>query len=62
MNTPAHAVINLLILGKKEKPQYNLPIVFGGILPDLPMVIFYFYEKFWRGIPEQIIWSESYYN
>ncbi|AOW98274.1 hypothetical protein BJP34_01415 [Moorena producens PAL-8-15-08-1] len=62
MNTPAHAIVNLLILGKKRRPENNLPIVFGAILSDLPMVIFYGYEKLLRGIPENVIWSESYYN
>jgi hypothetical protein len=61
MNTPAHAIINLLILGRKDKPDHNLMIVLGSILPDLPMFIFYFYEKI-RAVPERIIWTQSYYD
>lgn len=62
MNTPAHAIANFLILGRKRKPQNHLPIIFGAILPDLPMVVFYAYEKLVRGMSEGFIWSQSYYN
>ena len=62
MNTPAHAVVNLLILGNKERPQHNLPILIGVLLPDLPMVLFYFYEKVVQNVPEVTIWSELYFD
>lgn len=62
MNTPAHAVVNLLLLGKKEHPKNNLPVVMGAILPDLPMVVFYFYQKVVIKVPESTIWSESYFE
>ncbi len=62
MNTPAHAVVNLILLGKKERPKHNLPIVIGAILPDLPMVVFYFYQKVIKKIPESTIWSETYFE
>ncbi|MFQ5829688.1 MAG: hypothetical protein ACE5JD_11120 [Candidatus Methylomirabilia bacterium] len=62
MNTPAHAVVNLLILGRKERPNTTGPIIAGAILPDLPMIFFYLYEKVWRGIPERVIWSQLYHE
>lgn len=62
MNTPAHAVINLLILGRKSQPENAFPIAFGAIAPDLPMFLFYFYEKVIRQTPESIIWSQHYYD
>ena len=62
MNTPAHAVFNLLILGRKNKPENNLFILLGGVLPDLPMFLFYFWEKVVRDIPENLIWSQSYFH
>jgi len=62
MNTPAHAVANLLILGRKNKPQQSLPIVIGAILPDLPMLGFYLYEKLLMGAPEELIWSTLYFT
>ncbi|UCG11585.1 MAG: hypothetical protein JSU72_13760 [Deltaproteobacteria bacterium] len=60
MNTPAHVAVNLVILGKKERPQTTAWIVVGAILPDLPMFLFYLYEKVWRKIPEHLIWSQAY--
>ncbi|NER38512.1 MAG: hypothetical protein F6J93_31940 [Oscillatoria sp. SIO1A7] len=62
MNTPAHIVINLAVLGRKDKPENNIPIAIGAFLPDLPMFLFYAYEKLWQKTPEWTIWSESYYN
>jgi hypothetical protein len=61
MNTPAHAVASLLLLGRKRQPELVTPIVLGAVLPDLPMFVFYFVEKLGRGLPEQQIWSEAYY-
>lgn len=60
MNTPAHAVASLLILGDEERPETGLPLVIGALLPDLPIVVFYAYQKLWRGMPEDWIWSQGY--
>ena len=62
MNTPAHVVVNLLILGKKKRPQMTFPIVAGAVLPDLPMVLFYLYQKVFRKMAEQSIWTQAYYE
>jgi hypothetical protein len=60
MNTPAHVVINLVILGRKDVDETPAPIALGAILPDLPMMIFYLYEKAFRQLPEDVIWSQRY--
>ncbi|NET29162.1 hypothetical protein [Okeania sp. SIO1I7] len=62
MNTPSHAIINLALLAKPQLPQANLAIVIGGILPDIPIFIFYFWAKFIVRLPEAKIWSEAYYQ
>lgn len=62
MHTPAHVVVNLVILGRKEKPETTFPIVFGALLPDLPMFVFYLYQKVLRQTSEQVIWSQAYYE
>ena len=62
MNTPAHVVINLSILGREEKAGTIAPVVAGALLPDLPMMVFYAYAKILRGIPEQVIWSQTYHT
>ena len=62
MNTPSHAIINLALLIKFQPPQANLAIIIGGILPDIPIFIFYFWAKFIARLPERKIWSEVYYQ
>ena len=62
MNTPAHAVFNLLVLGRKNHPEDLAPITVGAVLPDLPMVFFYAVHKLALRTPEAIIWSQSYYD
>lgn len=37
-----------------------MPIVIGGILPDAPIFVLYFWAKFVRRQPEKQIWSETY--
>jgi hypothetical protein len=62
MNTPAHAVFNLLVLGRKKHPEDLTPIAIGAVLPDMPMVSFYFANKVILGAPEMVIWSQTYYS
>jgi hypothetical protein len=62
MNTPAHIVLNLLCLGRRDEGQLIAPVIIGAILPDAPMFVFYFVEKVLRNTPEPIIWSKSYFE
>ena len=62
MNTPAHAVLNLVALGRKDSAHTVVPILVGGVLPDVPMFAFYFIEKIVLGTPERVIWSTRYYD
>jgi hypothetical protein len=62
MNTPSHAILNLTLLGKSIYPHGNLIIVLGGILPDIPIFIFYGWAKWIAKMPEGKIWSEAYYH
>jgi hypothetical protein len=62
MNTPAHVVLNATVLGRGRWRQYCLPITAGALLPDLPMVIFYLYERVITGAPEHVIWSRAYFT
>ena len=65
MNTPAHAVINLLLLARK--PGQNIShkrsatIIFGALLPDLVIIVFYAWHLL-LGTPESQIWSVEYYR
>lgn len=62
MNTPAHILINLGLLGNRIKPKVASAIMIGAFIPDLPAFIFYFYEKVILGTAETIIWSEKYFQ
>ena len=62
MNTPSHAILNLVILGKATHPEANLLIVLGGILPDIPIFLFYGWAKLIAKMPEHLIWSQGYYS
>ena len=62
MNTPAHAVLNLLVLARGGPPQAQLVVTAGALLPDTPMFIFYFAQRLILRTPEDVIWSQSYYQ
>jgi len=60
MNTPAHAIVNLLLFGKKQRQHHAVVIMVGALLPDLPMLLFYLQAK-WRGLSESEIWHHDYF-
>lgn len=62
MNTPAHAILNLAILSRKQKPDWNPLIIWGALIPDITMFIFYLWLKLATDIPERQIWGEEYYR
>jgi len=61
MNTPAHAIINLLLFGKAHRKTHAVAIVTGALIPDAPMLLFYVWEK-WHGISERVIWGDLYHQ
>jgi hypothetical protein len=62
MNTPAHLIFNLTVLGKKNSSLYVLPVMIGALLPDVPMFIFYLVESLIFHTPNRVIWDESYFE
>jgi hypothetical protein len=62
MNTPAHAVINLLLLsripGHKPDHRRSAAIVFGALLPDLAIMVFYA----WRFASPVSYWDPAHYG
>ena len=61
MNTPGHVVINLAFQGKKGSRKLIAPIVAGALVPDLPMFVFYAWQKF-QGVSESRIWQVEYFR
>ena len=62
MNTPAHLIVNAVALGRGRWRPHWFPITAGALLPDLPMVGFYLYQKLLLGAPERTIWSQVYFE
>lgn len=52
-------MFNLLVLDRGRRAF--LPVLAGGLLPDLPMFVFYGFHKLVVGMPEAVIWREAYY-
>ena len=61
MNTPAHAIVNLLILSRNPAHKKTLAIISGAIIPDLVIIVFYAWHLF-IGTAEEQIWSLEYYS
>lgn len=62
MNTPAHVIVNLLCLGRKDTVSTLAPVITGSLLPDAAMFVFYFIEKVVRRTPETLIWRVTFYQ
>jgi len=60
VTTPAHAALSLIVLGRSERNA--LPVALGAVAPDLPMLVFYLWERLARGVSEGRIWSERYFD
>ena len=61
MNTQSHAIINIALLDRKDKPHLRRYMLLGAVLPDLPMFAFFAVEAFFFRRPQQLIWSERYF-
>lgn len=61
MNTQTHAVLNLAVLGTARRPELIVPILVGGVLPDICIFGFYGVQKV-IGTPEATIWGFSYFQ
>ncbi|MBD2295769.1 hypothetical protein H6G06_20395 [Anabaena sphaerica FACHB-251] len=62
MNTPSHAILNLVIFNQQIRTQASQAILVGAVLPDIPIFVFYLLMKFVYRLPESKIWSEVYYQ
>jgi hypothetical protein len=61
MNTPAHVVLNTFVLARGRFRSFVWPLALGALLPDLPMLGFYAYQRGWLALPERAIWSQAYF-
>ena len=61
MNTPTHAALNFLVLGRKPGAPRGW-IVLAAVLPDVPMFAFYFLEAYVFHEPIERIFREIYFR
>jgi len=61
MNTPAHAIVNLLLLPGQRRRAF-LPVLLGALIPDVPIVLFYGWARLVARLPERIIWTSAYHG
>jgi len=60
MNTPAHVIASLWVVGHDERSWR--PAVAGALVPDLPMFVFYVWQRAVAGRPDAEIWSTVYFQ
>jgi len=61
MNTPAHVIFSLALLGRSNAWHYGLAITLGALLPDIAMMGFYGFHRI-AGTNEAAIWSYHYFE
>ncbi len=61
MNTPAHAMINLVLLAQEPGHRKTGAIVIGALIPDLVIILFYGWHLL-IGTSEEQIWSVEYFR
>jgi len=61
VNTPAHAIVNLLLFRKSARETHAIAIVAGALLPDAPMFLFYVWSRL-QGLSERAIWRDGYFD
>lgn len=62
MNTPAHLVVNLAVLGGGRRGRYARQIAAGAVLCDLPMLLFFAWESLVQGSSQEFIWGHAYFE
>lgn len=60
MNTPAHVIAGLWAVGHGKRAW--APVLAGSLLPDLPMFLFYAWQRGWLARPDSEIWSTRYFE
>ena len=62
MTTHAHAILNIALLSKRDRPFLHFYAFIGAVLPDLPLFIFFIVESLIRKTPEAELWGTRYFT
>ncbi len=61
MHTQSHALINMALLSRANKPHRHGCALLGGVLPDVPIFVFFGVEALLLRHSQSEIWSERYF-
>ena len=62
MTTQSHAILNIALLSKRDKPYLHLYAFMGAVLPDLPIFIFFIIESIILKTPQRELWDTVYFT
>lgn len=62
MTTHSHAILNIALLSKRDKPFLHRYAFIGAVLPDIPLFIFFIIESIIRKTPESELWGTLYFT
>lgn len=62
VHLPTHALVNLTALEHWTPPESRSAVLLGALMPDLPVLIFYFVCRFGLGFSDERIWQDIYYR
>ena len=62
MHLPTHAAVNLVALDQWSIPEQRPWVLLGAVMPDLPVLAFYFVCRFVLGMSDETIWKDVYYR
>ncbi len=62
MQTQGHVILNLAILGRRQHPSSNWPIMLGAFFPDSGLFGFYLFTRLVQGLSEREIWQTTYFS
>ncbi len=62
MNTPAHLIIGLTVLGRAPDPKVVAAAVFGALVPDLSLYLMAGWALFVSGIAPQVVFGQMYFS
>ena len=62
MTTHSHAILNMALLSKRDKPFLHVYAFIGAVLPDLPIFVFFIIESIIRKTPQRELWGILYFT
>ena len=62
MTTHSHAILNIALLSKRDKPFLHRYAFIGAVLPDIPLFIFFIIKSIIRKTPEDELWGTRYFT